>query len=254
MSLGALVTVLALAFEPFFQQIVTYPERLTPVGQSVTWAAMTFVPESASKRRQGDQTKDPTMSLAIDSAFDSPDIDPRPSTSICPTGNCTWPTYSTLGVCHECQDVSDLLQYICQNNTSLKYAGGSGGAANPCGFRVNNTFIVGSSGTAGYRKVTSLSTFIVQTFIGLDALGPFFNTTVYANATLPIADFYIGYTPGGPSAVLRNDTPPVLLECLLTCEFSSSCKALRKHTLTPFLYNFRVRKDFGILFHQWSSS
>jgi hypothetical protein len=154
------------------------------------------------------------MTAAIDSAFNTPDIPTRPSTATCVTGDCTWPLYSTLGVCHQCQDVSQLLEYQCKNHTKL---GGTQGSDVPdsCGFKAFNTFMVGTSGALGFRTVTSLSTMIVNTFNSPNQFSPFWNTTNFSKATLPIADFYVGYTPGGPSAVLRNQTP-VLVECLLT--------------------------------------
>jgi hypothetical protein len=170
-------------------------------------------------RRSGtplDLSADPSMSAAIDGAFNTPEIPIRPSTATCSTGNCTWPLYPTLGVCHECQDVSHLLEYLCKNNTRLDTLAPSSFAVNPCGFIVNNTFIVGSDGHVGFRYVTSLSTVFVDTFnASLTFRGPFWNTTMFSNYTMPIADFYIGYIPGGPSDVLRNETP-VLVECLLT--------------------------------------
>jgi hypothetical protein len=216
-SLGALITVLALAFEPFFQQILAYPERMTATQQSMTWAARSFTPGYLPILRKPSfgMRLDPTMSAVIDAAFNTPEVGIRPSTAMCPTGNCTWPSYSTLGVCHECQDVSSLLEYHCENNTSLDRATGPREAVDPCGFKVNNTFIVGSTGLVGYRPVTSLTTLIVNTSNANSGFGPFLNTTKFTHATLPIAGFYVGYTPGGPAAVMRNETP-VLIECLLT--------------------------------------
>ncbi|KAF1945644.1 hypothetical protein EJ02DRAFT_35144 [Clathrospora elynae] len=137
------------------------------------------------------------MVSAIDTAFNTPEIKIRSSKAAYPTGNCTWPPYSTVVVCHQCKDVSYLLQYICKNHTTLNIPGMPDGAADPCGFKVNDTLIV------------------VDTFDSPHQFGPFLNTTIFANATLPIADFYVGYTPGGPSAVMRNQTP-VLVECLFT--------------------------------------
>ncbi|CAG5185822.1 uncharacterized protein ALTATR162_LOCUS11412 [Alternaria atra] len=216
-SLGALVTVLALAFEPFFQQIVAYPERMTATQQGITWAARSFVPNYTPILRKfcTDTRSDPTMSAVIDAAFNTPEIGIRPSTATCPTGNCTWPSYSTLGVCHECQDVSSSLEYHCKNNTSLDRATGFREASDPCGFKINNTFLVGSTGVVGFRRVTSLTTLIVNTSNTAARFDPFLNSTKFRGATLPIVDFYIGYTPGGPAAVMRNETP-VFSECLLT--------------------------------------
>jgi hypothetical protein len=88
----------------------------------------------------------------------------RSSTATCSTGNCTWPLYPTLGVCHDCEDVSHLLEYFCKNHTSLDIAAIPRGALDPCGFRVNNTFVVGLDGDLGFRQATSLSTVFVDTF------------------------------------------------------------------------------------------
>jgi hypothetical protein len=156
------------------------------------------------------------MTLAIDTVFDTPDIDMRPSMAQCSTANCTWPTYATLGVGHTCQDVSYLLQYICENHTHLDLPQQAVLATDPCGYRVNNTFVIGISGNLGFRDVISLSTVLVDTLDMPNSGATYWNSTVFSNSTLPILDFYIAYTPGGPEAALKNQTP-VLLECLLTC-------------------------------------
>ncbi|KAL1794152.1 hypothetical protein ACET3X_007573 [Alternaria dauci] len=217
-SLAALITILGLAFEPFFQQIVTYPDRMMIAGGGSTWAASTFIPEAQlSTRRLGfdGNNRDPKMTLAIDTVLNTPEIDMRSSTAQCSTANCTWLSYPTLGVGHTCQDVSYLLQYICENNTDLALSQQAVTAVDPCGYKVNDTFVTGVYGNLGFRDVTSLSTLVVDTFDFESSSNHFWNTTAFHNSTLPILDFYIAYTPGGPEAALRNQTP-VLLECLLT--------------------------------------
>ncbi|KAF2853784.1 hypothetical protein T440DRAFT_545998 [Plenodomus tracheiphilus IPT5] len=215
-SLGATITILGLAFEPFFQQILAYPERVIAVDSASTWAAMTFHKERNPILRQGADvtSKDPSLGAAIDAALNTPYLDARPSTSHCSSGNCTWPPYSTLGVCHQCEDMSQLLHYICQNNTALDMTSPGTLATDPCGFRVNNTFIIGASGSLGFRTISSLSTSLVNT-LNLPTFGAYLNSTVYQNFTLPILDIYVGFTPGGPYATAKNVTP-VLLECLFT--------------------------------------
>jgi hypothetical protein len=87
----------------------------------------------------------------------------------------------------------------------------SEGASNPRGFRVNNTFVTGSIGDVGFPYVTNLTTYIVDTFnasLTFGATGaPFWTTTMFSKSAPPIAEFYLSYTPGGPPAVLRNETP-----------------------------------------------
>jgi len=218
-SLAALITILGLAFEPFFQQIVAYPDRMVAVGPGSIWAASTFIPQFPVSTRQGSRNNggDPAMTVAIDSVFNNPDADLSPPTTQCSTANCTWPTYSTLGVGHSCQDVSYLLEYHCKNNTDLLFSQGSVIATDPCGYKVNNTFVTGVVGNLGFRTVVTLSTVLVETLDLMPAGNNYWNSTVFGNSTLPILDFYIGYTPGGPEATLKNSTP-VLLECLITCK------------------------------------
>lgn len=222
-SLGALITVLGLAHEPFFQQILTYPERLVPEGQSLTWAATTFISEDTPIIRDfsSGTRKDPSLNMAVEAVFSTSGNAIQSSASRCSTGTCTWPAYLTLGVCHECKDVSHSLQYTCQNHTSMRTTQGATLAVNPCGFHLNDTLMVGSRENVMGRDVTSLSTIIVDTLRTPTRFGPFVNSTQFntsfENFTLPIANFYVAYTPGGPAAVMRNETP-VLTECMLTCK------------------------------------
>ncbi|KAH9861755.1 hypothetical protein J1614_011508 [Plenodomus biglobosus] len=246
-SLGATITILGLAFEPFFQQILLYPERVIAVGQGSTWAAMTFVPEKYPILRSGSviTARDPSMTPTIDAAFNTPDLDARPSRSTCSTGNCTWPIYSTLGICHQCEDVSSLMQYICKNHTVLD------NGADPCGYKINNTLVVGLTGRPGFRVVNSLFTGLVNPLKTppIYSASADFNSTMFRNSTLPIVDFYVGYTPGGPAAVLRNATP-VLLECQLTwcaktLRAQSINGALQESVLNSITIQPDRKEDYG---------
>ncbi|KAF2800629.1 hypothetical protein K505DRAFT_355590 [Melanomma pulvis-pyrius CBS 109.77] len=248
-SLGAAVTVLALAFEPFLQQIVAFPERRVPTGKSLTWAVTTYVPDLPIFSR-GTRTvdMDPSMTLAIDSTIITPNLTHTSADSICPTGNCTWPSFSSLGVCHQCQDVSHLLEYQC-DYSHLDTTQGATSTYNGCGFKVNQTFVIGSSGFR-HGMVTSLSTIFVHTGKNATDQGPFWNSTVFGNATLPIIDFYIAYTPGGPPATQRNETP-IMLECLLswcvqTLSSSTTEGIFREEAVESLLVQPETRQDeFG---------
>ncbi|KAF2652311.1 hypothetical protein K491DRAFT_664029 [Lophiostoma macrostomum CBS 122681] len=207
-SLGAAITILALAFEPFFQQIVVYPERSVPVDQGTVSTAVTLDRQMAGSN---------SVKVAIDTVLMTNDIATRSAPSLCQTANCTWPFYSTLGLCHKCQDVSYLLEHTSCKEEVLPWAQVQTEVRRPCGYTLNNTFAVGRTAQGletDRRQVVSLSTFIV----GNDATpGPnisVWNTTVFHNMSLPIADFYVAYTPGGPSEVLKNATP-VLQECVI---------------------------------------
>ncbi|KAH9908155.1 hypothetical protein F4778DRAFT_798137 [Xylariomycetidae sp. FL2044] len=109
--LGAVVTILALAFDPFAQQLVHYPTRLitTPDPKLQTPSvpyAKTFAPGHAVM--MGDlypeiRAVDSIVSSAL---WDlSGDDDGRPSAQ-CSTGNCTWAEFDSLAICSTCQNVT----------------------------------------------------------------------------------------------------------------------------------------------------
>lgn len=226
-SLGALITVMALALEPFFQQIVVFPERLALSGKSETFTAVRAYSDrtyGSKVSRNSTLRRGPLMGVAIDTAFNAPNETSGPATPFCPTGSCTWPPYTTLGVCHECRDVSFRLDYFCHDRSKkfdeqakLRFPG-SRSEAGPiqCGFTFEDWFVIGTDeSTMRNRTIRSLSVIPVHTFTTLDSATLHANSTVFKNATMPIAGFYVAYTPGGPAAAMKNDTP-VLLECMFS--------------------------------------
>jgi hypothetical protein len=178
--------------------------------------------------------QDPTMVLAIDAAFSTPNETLRPSTFECSTGTCTWPIYTTLGVCQQCQDVSFRLEYVEKGDRNLTRPQWGAGAQGASGYRLEDIFLIGTlptDGQNGNGTVTSLSLIPVETFNIPIFPGPFVDSTAFKNATLPIADFYVAYTRGGFAAALKNDTPS-LVECLLTW----CAKAIEAKSMNGTLY------------------
>jgi hypothetical protein len=99
-----------------------------------------------------------SAALEVMNALSTRDEAVRTISAICPTGRCTWANYSSLGVCHKCQDVSSLLVPVCSKQP-LAFQNSGDSAANPCGYRLNGTFSTGIFGTFGYDKsVLGLST------------------------------------------------------------------------------------------------
>lgn len=162
-ALGAMITLCMMALDPFFQQVVDFPDRWALQGTSSSLPKATwYTPSFGKVYRDGASinVNDADMSLVVEKfAYGNgtqpitfgngtrPDIplvctlcivscSSRPfqdfkriasqsMTTIltyvgiqsCPTSNCTWPAYDTLGVCSQCEDVSDLLTYACLNST-----------------------------------------------------------------------------------------------------------------------------------------
>ncbi|KAJ6000793.1 hypothetical protein N7481_001202 [Penicillium waksmanii] len=96
-SLGAIVTVLSMALDPFVQQILSYPVQQTP--GSTTQATM---PQALTFASNANYT---FLEQSYNAALWNTDFAVNPT---CPSGNCTWPEFQSLGFCSKCQDVTDL--------------------------------------------------------------------------------------------------------------------------------------------------
>ncbi|KAL5414682.1 hypothetical protein PMIN04_008912 [Paraphaeosphaeria minitans] len=128
-ALGAGVTLLAMALDPFFQQLVEYPEvwRLQD-GKGFLPRAWGYEPFAQGQEYQGGaQNMDTDKALlgVMSRFFYDNGTSPTPFGKgvraevplACPNSNCTWPEYETLGVHSECVDMSDRLEFKCLNVT-----------------------------------------------------------------------------------------------------------------------------------------
>jgi hypothetical protein len=128
-ALGACVTIMALLLDPFFQQVVEYPEhwRLQK-GVGRIPKATGYEPFSSGKEfMQGSQTMELDQSMLGLSYHYFYGDGTRPMAFGkgmraevplgCPNSNCTWPLYETLGVSSECEEASDRLEFKCLEKT-----------------------------------------------------------------------------------------------------------------------------------------
>lgn len=112
-SLGAILTVVALAIEPFFQLVPSYPVRMVPTasGLATVPVASSFTeierdPVNFNTVTAGQGLKGATYDGLFGSSTNKK-IDPS-----CPTGNCTWSPYTSLAVCSACTNLTDMLREI----------------------------------------------------------------------------------------------------------------------------------------------
>jgi hypothetical protein len=92
-SLGAVITILALAFDPFIQQIVQYPSIPLPVlGKASVLRSSNFEINATSTDWLN------AVSAGIWSGAER--FAQQPS---CPSGNCTWGEYPSTGWCSKCE-------------------------------------------------------------------------------------------------------------------------------------------------------
>ncbi len=98
-SLGALITVLALAINPFTQQVATYQLEQVPSSQNSTLPVRFSYPNDLVLSFKA---------AAYNGLFGSGH---NALTPYCPSGNCTWAPYQTLAVCSQCVNAADLIEY-----------------------------------------------------------------------------------------------------------------------------------------------
>ncbi|KAF2167532.1 hypothetical protein M409DRAFT_22339 [Zasmidium cellare ATCC 36951] len=119
-SMGAILTVLALALEPFTQQVIRYPTKQAPTTNvtALIGATQAFDPSAFAGSANGIVLKAnevQQLTAAIDSAI----IRKAPDAMFtCPSGSCTWPGFSSLGLCNEYQNISSVVNVTCENKGS----------------------------------------------------------------------------------------------------------------------------------------
>ncbi|CAG8423569.1 unnamed protein product [Penicillium salamii] len=131
-SLGALVTILALAFDPFLQQILTFPLREIPNPSNENPEASSFSQVHAiapilppdyfrgsPKELSPEQAKyHATFLDAVLSGLWSNQPQNNPT---CASANFTWEPFRSVGYCTKCQDVTTLASLKGCDNVSFTY-------------------------------------------------------------------------------------------------------------------------------------
>jgi hypothetical protein len=122
-ALGALLTLLLLAIDTFFQQATDLPARWTLNGMGLVPRVVRYEPHYIKEFLNGDEggQSDSKVLAVADTYFLGNGTQPvafgngtRPDIPLtCPTSSCTWPPYETLGICSHCTDASRLLTYAC---------------------------------------------------------------------------------------------------------------------------------------------
>ncbi|KAK1813629.1 polynucleotide adenylyltransferase [Friedmanniomyces endolithicus] len=106
-TLGAGLTVAAMFVEPALQQLPAYPSLSVTVGGSGLGRSLNFtdrVPVASANTFSLSEGFVSAIYMGIFGSNESVSTSPS-----CATGNCTWPTFSTLAVCSACEDLTPLL-------------------------------------------------------------------------------------------------------------------------------------------------
>lgn len=102
-TFGGILTVVTLAVSPFMQQLIEIRFRDLEQGS----ASLPVAYDYGSAGVGGFFAASLTMKAAAYAGFVSPLNSTFNVTSACSSGNCTWPSFQTLGVCSSCTDLTN---------------------------------------------------------------------------------------------------------------------------------------------------
>ncbi|KAI0184134.1 hypothetical protein EV127DRAFT_375510 [Xylaria flabelliformis] len=203
-SSGAAVAIAALAMHTFFQEALHFEPWYThtadasmPIARYVNGTGAAFLIGKGSTTGV-----DPESLSAPYRALYSPARTNFTATAYCSTGNCTWDSYESLGICKTCQNITDKLKAT-KVDGMTKYQ-------LPNGFGLQYPYLP-SSGLFLLNFTTSLLWGPVAFNSNSSKL--FSMLAVGApNGTVPIQ---IGVNDNNDDTAPLPSAPPIALECLL---------------------------------------
>ncbi|KAK3328651.1 hypothetical protein B0T19DRAFT_462302 [Cercophora scortea] len=108
-SLGALVTIFSIMSTPITQQLIAYPTRLGPavdVNNPTTAAVRAWAIDPSAGPRGPSNT---VLSTVLNGFLTRVDDPIQPLGVSCPTGQCTFPRFNSLGICVKMENITSSL-------------------------------------------------------------------------------------------------------------------------------------------------
>lgn len=123
-AVGCFITIVALALEPFTQQIISFRIREIELGdgQGTASLAVATAYDTGASTKSGTwrrEVMDQSMQGAILAGIFSQTIDTG-AYEQCSTSNCSWPVASSLSICSSCQDVTASTTKNCSGTLATK--------------------------------------------------------------------------------------------------------------------------------------
>ena len=160
-SMGALITVLSLAFDPFMQQVVMYETRAVHRVNTTLQRSQYYLDQVQS---DADSITLGMRAAMYNGLFDN-NVAQQISPS-CPTGNCTWAPVSSLALCSTCESLAPSAALSCK----LTYSGGAYGNGESelkCNYKfsrlLNNFTAYGAIVDGGFTGGTIIQVSALQT-------------------------------------------------------------------------------------------
>jgi hypothetical protein len=234
-ALGAILTLLLLTIDTFFQQLTDLPVRWTLHGTALIPRTIRYEPQYVPEFLYGveaGQTDQNILAVAntffIANGTQSVSFGngTRPDVPLsCPTSSCTWPPYETLGMCSQCSEVSQLLTFACLETridwtSNLNSSVESYPNATACGYFLNATsknptmmsgYLVAENGQPEGETLVMRTLPLISNPLRIPLWGGSIN---FKDTRDPIVDVLISSTVS--RSQVRANEAPTLHECVLT--------------------------------------
>jgi hypothetical protein len=242
-AFGALLIVLLLAMDTFFQQVVDYPDRWRMIGvlgeiPRVIHYEPLSPPQFFQHSEQAVINRE--LSTVVKEHYFHNGTQPvpfgngtRPEIPLsCPTSNCTWPVYDTLAVCSRCEEVSTVLDITqtcmaSEVDWSANWTGPITEEPYPnktvCGYFLNVTsarpILLSGYIIADPSQNLTGETLLMRTIplTGFDDKAPAYGagSVKFKDVRNPILDALVSSATDDRKGVLRGEAP-LVHECILS--------------------------------------
>ncbi|KAI0467630.1 hypothetical protein F4859DRAFT_525058 [Xylaria cf. heliscus] len=119
---GSIITIVSLAFEPFTQQILAFPSRVVPSNHPATFGVGTSYDSGIQLAKTTTVFGLPIESKMQGAIMSGLYNTEAPVKVQCPTGQCTWPPFTTMALSSRCSNVKQATKTNCTfNGPSEKY-------------------------------------------------------------------------------------------------------------------------------------
>lgn len=152
---------MSLLFDPFLQQLVVYPNRLTPSSDKPTFVRAERYEARSDEGLPLPSIVDLQMKAAVyQGVFNIKDDAEQGATHTCSTGNCTWDAFSSLAICSACDNITSYIDRTCQETGCHTFSLPNGPLLSGGGSQINSSITNISSALSQTPSVLRFSALI----------------------------------------------------------------------------------------------
>ncbi|KAJ9615109.1 hypothetical protein H2200_001183 [Cladophialophora chaetospira] len=260
-SIGAAIMFLALAYDPFVQQVVSYPVKSVNISSKATTMQALAVSFLATVLDTPETTAAYSGTFGITDSFQR--------APYCPTGNCTWESFSSMEWCSKCANFTD--EALASFSTGCNFTIAELFNANRTGNYTGGNCTIGFAGRAPMKTQLSIIPEGGGIIMHLDwppiwelngaAGGPESNYSIYTymqegheflgitNPLMPLLFSRLRSTKPPTYTIHADPSTPLLLQLLqpVACALSPCLRTHRLSVTNGELESQILNEDYGIL-------